>query len=116
MKTNSVQSGQPCCALTSRPAIAAAEIRVTGRSTRRWPCRSTSRDTCGLSTAEASATVAARAPARPYLPVSRETMVTMPMLVIDSVIRPRKPAAVNDLVPGVSKSARYGLGMGELRR
>jgi hypothetical protein len=37
------------------------------------------------------------------------------MPIIDSGIRPRKPAAEKPLEPGAAKRARYGLGKAELR-
>ncbi|WP_237749500.1 hypothetical protein [Streptomyces sp. SS] len=52
------------------------------------------------------ARVAASAPASPYLPVTCEIMVTMPMPIMDSGIRPKKPAMENEAVPGASKIAR----------
>lgn len=59
--------------------------------------------------------VAERAPARPYRPVSWETIVTTPMPIIDSGIRPRNPAAVKRLEPGAANRALQGLGAGSLR-
>lgn len=106
VKTNRVQSGAPCWTQSSSPAAATSDTRVTGRSTRRWPCLSTSRETWGPSTAADMAMVAESAPARPYLPVTWEIMVTMPMPIMDSGIRPMKPATENDLVPGAAKIAR----------
>lgn len=64
-KTNRVQSGSRCWAQTRSPATAAAATRVTGRSTRRCPYRSTIRETCGPITAAAMASVAESAPASP---------------------------------------------------
>ena len=86
---------------TDRTATADA-----GRSTRACPYLSTSRDTCGPSTAPDSAQVADRAPARPYCPVTCETIVTMPMPSIDSGIRPTRPAAEKARLPGAAKIAR----------
>jgi len=45
-------------------------------------------------------------PARPYRPVSWEIVVTTPMPVIDTGIRPRKPAAEKPLEPGAANRAR----------
>ncbi|CAM5237297.1 hypothetical protein SSPIM334S_00001 [Streptomyces spiroverticillatus] len=104
--TNSVQSGAPCWAQTSRPATATAATSVAGRSTRLWPCRSTSREICGPKTAADIARVAERAPARPYRPVSWEIIVTMPMPIMDSGIRPSSPATEKLLVPGAANMAR----------
>ncbi len=50
--------------------------------------------------------VADRAPARPYRPVSWEIIVTTPMPIIDSGIRPRRPAAEKALLPGAANRAR----------
>ena len=44
---------------------ASTETVVTGIRTRRWPWRSTRRDTCGETTALVTAKVAATAPASP---------------------------------------------------
>lgn len=63
-KTNRVQLGQSLAAETSRPVTAAAAVRVAGRSTRRCPCSSTSRETWGPTAAAESAMVAVIAPAR----------------------------------------------------
>lgn len=104
-QANSTQSGPVRCAASSRPAAAARATRVAGRSTRRCPCRSTSREICGPITAADSAMVADSAPASPYRPVSWETIVTTPMPIIDSGIRPRNPAAENALVPGSANRA-----------
>lgn len=79
---------------------------MTGRRTRRCPCRSTSRETCGPSTAADIASVAESAPASPYRPVIWDTMVTTPMPIMDNGIRPKKPAAENPLVPGAANIAR----------
>ncbi len=49
--------------------------------------------------------VAESAPARPYRPVSWEIIVTTPMPIMDSGIRPRRPAAVKPLVPGAANRA-----------
>ncbi len=46
------------------------------------------------------------APASPYRPVSWEIIVTTPMPIIDSGIRPRKPAVEKALVPGAANRAR----------
>ncbi|OSY51475.1 hypothetical protein BG846_02876 [Streptomyces fradiae ATCC 10745 = DSM 40063] len=43
--TNSVQSGSPACAHSTSAPAAAADTSAAGRSTRRCPYRSTSRDT-----------------------------------------------------------------------
>ncbi|OAR22540.1 hypothetical protein A8W25_23240 [Streptomyces sp. ERV7] len=43
--------------------------------------------------------------------MSWETIVTMPMPIMDSGILPSSPAAENRLVPGAVNIARYGLGM-----
>lgn len=53
-----------------------------------------------------SATVADRPPASPYRPVSWETIVTIPMPIIDRGIRPRNPATEKLLVPGRANMAR----------
>jgi hypothetical protein len=103
--TYSTQSGQPKCAAHSSPAAAVSATSVAGRSTRRCPYWSTRREICGPSTAADSAMVADRAPARPYRPVSCEIIVTTPMPIIDSGIRPMKPAAVKPLVPGAANRA-----------
>lgn len=50
--------------------------------------------------------VADSAPASPYRPVSCEIIVTTPMPIIDSGIRPRKPAVEKPLVPGAANRAR----------
>lgn len=50
--------------------------------------------------------VAERAPASPYRPVTWEIIVTTPMPVIDSGIRPRNPAAEKALLPGAANRAR----------
>ncbi len=63
-------------------------------------------ETCGPATAAASAMVADSAPASPYRPVSWEIIVTTPMPIIDSGIRPRKPAAEKPLVPGGGERGR----------
>ncbi len=104
--TKNAQSGAPARTHTSSADTEATVTAVTGRSTRRCPYRSTSRDTCGPHTAPDSARVADSAPASPYRPVICEIMVTMPMPSIDSGIRPTSPAALNALAPGVLKIAR----------
>lgn len=106
VKTKSVQSGLFCWTQTRSPAAPASEISVTGRSTLRCPWRSTSRETRGPRTAADIASIAESAPARPYLPVTWEIMVTTPMPIMDSGMRPRRPATENEVVPGAAKIAR----------
>ena len=50
--------------------------------------------------------VAESAPASPYRPVSWEIIVTTPMPIIDSGIRPKRPAVVKPLEPGAANRAR----------
>lgn len=103
---NSTQSGPSKCVVSRSPAAAASADSVAGRSTRRWPYRSTRREIWGPSTAADSAIVADRAPASPYRPVTWEIIVTTPMPIIDRGIRPRRPAPVKLLEPGAANRAR----------
>lgn len=64
-KGKRVQLGQPFAAAISSPVTAAAATRVAGRSTRRCPYWSTSRETCGPTAAADRAMVPVRAPASP---------------------------------------------------
>ncbi|CAM5364311.1 hypothetical protein SALBM217S_10879 [Streptomyces griseoloalbus] len=99
--------GEPeCDGRPSSTAAAVSDSRVAGRSTRRCPYWSTSRETCGPASAADSAMVAERAPASPYRPVTWEIIVTTPMPVMDSGRRPRNPAAEKALLPGAANRAR----------
>jgi hypothetical protein len=104
--TNRVQSGALNRAHSSRAPIAVTVTAVAGRRTSRWPYRSTSRKICGPRAAVAGARAAATAPAKPYYPRSWDTMVTMPIPVIDRGIRATKPAAEKPRLPGGAKIRR----------
>lgn len=61
------------------------------------------------------ASVAESAPASPYRPVIWDTMVTTPMPIMDSGIRPKKPAAENPLGAGGGEYRAVGTGQARLR-
>lgn len=84
-------------AMTLRPAA--------GGSTLLCPRRSTTREIRGPQRAVDSVKVAETAPARPYCPRIWDSIVMIPMPVIDSGIRATKPAAEKAAEPGASKRA-----------
>ncbi len=100
---NSVQSGRPVRAPSSRPAAASTVASVAGSATRRWPCRSTSREIHGPSTAAETARVADSALPSQKVPFISASMVTVPIPVIEIGRRAISPEDEKARLPGAAK-------------
>lgn len=103
-KTKFVQTGASARTHNRRAPIEITLVAAAGIATRAWPCRSTNRDTWGLINATASVNVAETAPASAKSPCTRDSIVMMPMPVIESGILARNPAMEKPTAPGAEKS------------
>jgi hypothetical protein len=104
-QASSAGTGAEVPARATRPSTPTDESSSAQGSTRRCPCRSTSRDSPGPSTATPTAYAAPTTPARAYDARRSSTSRTVPIPSIAMGSRPTRAAVEKARAPGVRSTA-----------